>query len=371
MSLPHIPFEEYTRRARRARELMDRRGIDVLLATPSKNLYYLTGCTVRRSDRLVALLFYREAGPSIVFPEYEREHVFSSPLRMKLITWRDDQDPIQAIRRQIGNAPGITIGLEPRTDYSVYMDLVRSVPEAQWVDGNQVFQRLRCEKSPDEIACIEAAIRITEQAFEKVPEMVREGMTERELASLLVQEMNGLGGEDSGARVQFGENAAIPSGVPGHRTLAAGEMILIDMNTHTSGYHSDMSRVFAFRRADDNVRQLYAIVLEAQRAAMEMVAPKVTAGAVDAAARNAIDRHEYGLHFTHRTGHGIGLDRHEPPYLMRGCREVLRPGMVLTVEPGIYLEGRFGIRLEDQVLVTPDGARRLSSQPPEIPVIGG
>jgi Xaa-Pro dipeptidase len=349
---------------------MDRHGIDVLFATPSKNFFYLTGCTVRRSDRLVALLFYKEAGPSIVFPEFEREHVFSSPLKMKLVTWRDDEDPNRAIQGLIGNAPGITIGLEPRTDYSVYMDLVRSVPEAQWVDGSNIFQQLRCEKSHDEVRCVEAAIQITERVYEKVPEMVHEGIKERELASLVIQEMNNLGGENSGARVQFGENAAIPSGVPGHRTLGAGEMILIDMGTHVSGYHSDMSRVFAFRKAEESVCQIYAIVLEAQRAAMERVAPKVTAWGVDAAARNAIDRHEHGLHFTHRTGHGIGLDRHEPPYLMKGCRDVIQPGMILTVEPGIYLEGRFGIRLEDQVLVTPDGARRLSSQPPEIPVIG-
>jgi Xaa-Pro aminopeptidase len=251
------------------------------------------------------------------------------------------------------------------------MDLVRRVPEAQWVDGTKVFRELRYEKSDEEIACIDTAVEITEEVFEKVPEMVREGIKEKELAGLLVAEMCSRGGDDSWARVQFGENAAIPNAVPGHRTLAAGEMILIDMGTHVDGYHSDLSRVYAFKKAEENVRQIYAIVDEAQQAAISKIAPKITASDVDAAARNVIDRHEYGIHFTHRTGHGIGLDRHEPPFIVKGNHEPLRSGMTLTIEPGLYLTGRLGVRLEDQVIVTPDGARCLSTRPAELPVIGG
>ena len=370
MELPHIAFEAYRERAKRARALMERHGIDVLLASPSKNFRYLTGCDIPRSERLVALLFRREAGPTIVAPHFARDHILTCPLKMKIELWRDDEDPMAVMRRLVGDAPGIRIGLEPRTDFSVYMQLVRGIPEVQWVDGSVVFEHLRCEKAEDEIRCIEAAIAITERVFAKISTMLRQGMTERELAEKLVMAMNNQGGERTEALVQFGENAAVPHGVPGGRTLAAGDVIMIDMGTAVCGYHSDLTRVFAYRKDSDALRQVYAIVRGAQSVAYEKVRPGVIAEEIDAAARDVIDRHEYGIHFTHRAGHGVGLDGHEPPYLVRGNHEPLRAGMVLTIEPGIYLSGRFGVRLEDQVLVTEKGARMLSAGAGELQVVG-
>ncbi|MBD3161570.1 MAG: M24 family metallopeptidase [Candidatus Eisenbacteria bacterium] len=369
MTLPHIPFHAYRRRAERMRAYMAELGFDVLLATPSVNFRYLTGCEIPPSERLRALLFHREAIPTLVVPEFEREQILSIPIRTRMVTWRDGQDPFEAIRREVGDAPGITIGLEPRTDFGVYARLVRAVPEAQWVDGSAIFERLRCAKEEEEIDCLRAAAQITEQAFDKMPELVRDGIREIELAQRLVREMGSRGGEGSWAFVRFGENTAVPYCMPGNRSLAAGDPILADIGTRVGGYHSDVARVFAYRKAGGALKRLHDIVREAQDAAIGRVMPGAPVSEADAAARAVLHRHEHGPHCPLRIGHGIGLDRREPPYLVSGSRERLRPGMVLTIEPAIYLPERLGVRLEDQAVVTEEGARLLTTRTETLPVL--
>jgi Xaa-Pro dipeptidase len=367
---PQIPFEAFRERADRARELMGFFDLDGLLATPSVNLRYLMGCPVRPSERFLALLFRRESPPVVIAPLLEKDRILASPMKVELMTWRDDEDPFEPLRRLIGGATGITIGLEPRTDYSIYGKLVRAIPEAHWVDGTPIFERLRQEKSDEELRCLRAAVAITEEVFGLVDSNVRPGITERELAATLVREMDARGGEGSQALVQFAEDSSIPHGAPGGRTLGNGDVILIDMGTSVCGYYSDLTRAFAFRQASDGMRALYDVVREAQAAAIEAVRPDVPAEDVDRAAREVMQRHEYGIHFTHRTGHGIGLDGHEPPFLARGNRDPLRPGMVVSIEPGIYLARKMGIRLEDEVVVTHEGRSLLSSGPGDLKVIG-
>jgi Xaa-Pro dipeptidase len=370
VSQPQIPFEAFRERAERTRELMGYLNLDGLLATPSVNLRYLMGCPITPSERFLALLFRKESPPVVVAPLLERDRILASPMKIELMTWRDDEDPFEPLRRLVGGALGITIGLEPRTDYAIYQRLVRAIPEANWVDGAPVFERLRQEKGEDELRCMRAAVAITEEVFGLVPNLVREGMSERELAVLLAREMDARGGEGSQALVQFAEGTTIPHGAPGGRALGHGDLILIDMGTIVCGYHSDLTRAFAFRHASEAMRALYAVVREAQAAAIEAARPDVPAEEIDRAARDVVQRHEYGIHFTHRTGHGIGLDGHEPPYLVKGNRQPLRPGMVVSIEPGIYLAGRMGVRLEDEVVVTHEGRSLLSSGPGELRVVG-
>lgn len=370
MGQPQIPFEAFRERSERARELMGYFGLDALLATPSVNLRYLMGCPIRPSERFLALLFRRESSPVVIAPLLERDRVLASPLKAELLTWRDDEDPLDALRKLIGGATGMSIGLEPRTDFSIYQRVVRSVPEAHWVDGSPVFERLRQEKGEDELLCMRAAVGITEAVFGLVPDLAREGITERGLAAALIREMDARGGEASQALVQFAEGSAIPHGAPGGRTLGHGDLILIDMGTTVCGYCSDLTRAFAFRQANDAMRTLYAVVREAQAAAIESARPNVAAEEVDRAAREVMERHEYGIHFTHRTGHGVGLDGHEPPFLVRGNRQPLHPGMVVSIEPGIYLPGRLGVRLEDEVVITHEGRVLFSSGPGDLQVIG-
>ncbi len=370
MGQPQIPFEAFHERAERAREMMEFLRLDGLLATPSVNLRYLMGCPIRPSERFLALLFRRESTPVVIAPLLERDRILASPMKFELMTWRDDEDPFGPLRRLIGGAMGITIGLEPRTDYSIYQKLVQSVPEAHWVDGSALFEKLRQEKDEEELRCMRAAIAITEEVFGLVGDLVRPGITERELAATLVREMDSRGGEGSQALVQFAEDSAIPHGAPGGRTLGHGDAILIDMGTSVCGYYSDLTRAFAYRQASETMRAIYDIVREAQAAAIEAARPGAPAEDVDRAARDVMQRHEYGIHFTHRTGHGIGLDGHEPPFLVRGNRDPLRPGMVVSIEPGIYLARKMGVRLEDEILVTHDGRTLLSSGPGDLQVIG-
>jgi Xaa-Pro dipeptidase len=369
MTLPQIPFEAYRDRAERARSLMDDLGLDAILATPSTNFRYLTGCSVLPSDRFLALLFRKETLPAVIAPILDRDRIATSPLRADVLTWRDGEDPFSVVRQIIGNAPGISIGLEPRTDFGVYVQLVRSVPEAHWVDGGELFEKLRLKKSEHEIACMEAAVRITEEVFKLVPSRLQPGITERELGTFLCAELASRSGEAVRAVVQFGESAAIPSGAPGGRALSPGDLVLIDLGTTVCGYHSDLARVLAFRQAGRREQEIYEAVWRAQDEATIAVRPGIRAGDIDKAARAVIQRYEYGHCFLHRIGHGIGLDLHEAPRLLPEGEQLIEPGMVFAIEPGIYIPGKLGVRTENAVLVTEDGHRELSVVPRELIVV--
>jgi len=224
------------------------------------------------------------------------------------------------------------------------------------------LRELRLHKTPEEIACIRRAQAIAEKAFGHILGILKPGMTEREIALALDYAMLRGGAQALSFETiaVAGENGSKPHGVPGGRPLHTGDLLTLDFGAVAGGYHSDMTRTVARGEPRQEQRKIYGIVLEAQRAALDTLGPGVPCKDIDAAARAVIEAAGYGEHFRHGTGHGVGLEVHEAPNLSRKSKDVLAPGMVVTVEPGIYLPGRCGVRIEDMVLITETGYENLT-----------
>ena len=224
---------------------------------------------------------------------------------------------------------------------------------------------LRASKDAMEIAALERAAAHADQVVEEIGDALRPGVSERVLARLAIQRFEELGDHDAWAIVASGPNSALPHHHPSDRALADGDVVIVDCGAFTDGYGSDITRTYWLGTRPADAERVYGIVNQAREAGIAAARPGVLCEQVDAAARGVIDAQGYGAQFIHRTGHGVGLEVHEPPYLVAGNRAPLTAGMVHSVEPGIYRSGVFGIRLEDLVVVEPGGARRLNRAPLE------
>lgn len=233
------------------------------------------------------------------------------------------------------------------------------------------LERMRCVKQQREMDSLRAAQQIADRAFLEVVQLMRVGMTERKVAAELEYRMRRGGSEKESfdTIVVSGPNSSLPHGVPGERPLETGDFVTMDFGAVVNGYHSDMTRTVAMGRADEEMQKVYETVLQAQCAALDVIQPGVTGQQADAAARDVIVQAGYGPYFCHSTGHGVGLEVHEGPNLSARATAPLQPGQVVTVEPGIYLPGRFGVRIEDFVLVTPEGSTNLVQSPKQLLVL--
>ena len=362
-----LPKEEFRRRQEGLRELIARSRIDALFVTPCTNLRYAANLTIGRSERLTAFLLPAK-GPAVVVtpffekPRSERDGVFDA-----IETWQESEDPFALCARILGT--GKVVAVEGSTALHASEQL-RAAAGAALRDGTAIFDALRSVKSPAEQDFIRAAGTRTVAAIEGTWKRLRAGITEREAAAILAEEFSRVG-TPSGGLVQFGPSSALPHGGPGDRRLAAGDVVLIDTGCEVEGYTSDITRTAVFGRASDRFRRVYDVVARAQRAGIDALGPGVPCEDVDAAARKVIAEAGFGEHFTHRVGHGLGMDGHETPYLVSGNRRPLAAGNVETVEPGIYLPGEFGVRIEDDFAVTATGRDRLSPPPSGLRVLAG
>jgi len=281
------------------------------------------------------------------------------------VTWKEDEDPIAIAARLLGKG---AVGIEGTTAYDTVTRLAAAGPlEAR--DATAAFDALRAIKSLEEQAFIREAARRTNLAIEATHRGLASGKTEGEISTLLASEFQALGVRGEGL-VQFGASAALPHGGPGERRLARGDVVLIDAGCKVRGYNSDVTRTVCFGAPSDDVRKVYATVNAAQLAGIAALRAGVSGEDVDKAARKVIEDAGYGDAFTHRLGHGLGMDGHEPPYLVRGNTAPLSAGNTVTIEPGIYLPGKFGVRIEDDYAVresSPPGS--LSARPSELVVL--
>ncbi len=347
-------------RQARLRAAAKARGIDALFLTPSTNLAWAANLSIGRSERLTALLLLTDGPAVLVTPYFEAENHRRDAVVDDFVTWNEDEDPMPMAVRALGGAK--IVGIEGSTAYHTASQLAASAPvDAR--DATAVFDALRTVKSAEEQAFIRDAARRTILAIEAVHRKLARGMTESHVSDLLEQQFQALGVRGGGL-VQFGPSSALPHGGPGDRKLAAGDVVLIDAGCKVRGYTSDVTRTVSFGPPADEVRKVYASVDRAQRAGIEALRAGASGAEVDRAARQVIEDAGYGGSFTHRLGHGLGMDGHEPPYLVRGNTAPLASGNTVTVEPGIYLPGRFGVRIEDDYAVReaggPDG---LSTRP--------
>ena len=346
------------------------RGLDALALVPGPNLFYVTGLSFHLSERPIVALFPGEGWPAIVLPELEAVKVEEGS-EMVAFPYTDEEGHEDAFRRACGalDLAGATVGAE-----GLRMRLLEVQLLERWMDGGRLvaaedlMASLRTRKDAHELDQMRSAIAVTEAALQATMDQVEPGMSEREVASLLSAEMLRGGGDAVAFSpiVVAGPNTALPHAVPGDRPIEAGEPIIVDCGASFGGYIADITRTFVIGELNEELSDVYGVVRAANAAGRAAVRPGVPAEAVDRAARAQIEEAGYGEYFIHRTGHGLGLDVHEPPYIVAGNGRPLEPGMTFTVEPGIYLPGRGGVRIEDDVLVTEDGVETLTTFPREL-----
>jgi Xaa-Pro dipeptidase len=313
----------------------------------------------------------------IVLPELETPKVDQLPYKVTPVSYGENPAEWDAAFRRAVNVlrlDGKRIGVEPRHMRLLEFRHVRAgAPEADYPDASETLALLRLHKDEGEVREMRQAVRIAQEALRAVIPSIKIGATEREIAAELnVQLLRG--GSDSELPftpiVSSGPNSANPHASPSDRRLQRGDLLVVDWGASRNGYASDLTRTFAIGDAEPEFKKIAEIVQAANEAGRRAGKPGVACAAVDQAARAVIEQAGYGKYFTHRTGHGLGMEDHEEPYMFAQNEKLLEPGMAYTVEPGIYLPGRGGVRIEDNVVVTDEGVEVLSDMPRELSVVG-
>jgi Xaa-Pro aminopeptidase len=365
--LPPPPGPDvYRERQAKLRAGAKSRGWDAIVMTPSTNLAYACGLSMSRSERLTALVLLTDGPAVLVTPSFEESNVTRDATIDEVRTWKEDEDPIALAAKLLAKK---AVGIEGTTAFST-TTLLAAAADARVQDATSAFDALRTVKSPEELGYIREAARRTVAAIDATHEKLTAGITERDVSAILSQEFVRLGVRGDGL-VQFGPSSALPHGGPGDRALAKGDAVLIDCGCRVRGYTSDVTRTVSFGPPSDEFRKVYAVVDRAQTAGIDALAAGRTGEEVDRAARKVIEDAGYGEFFTHRLGHGLGMDGHEHPYLVKGNRTPLVAGNSVTIEPGIYLPGKFGVRIEDDYAVAEKGFASVSVRPQRLVVLKG
>jgi D-alanyl-D-alanine dipeptidase len=336
-------------------------GLAAVVVAPSPDLAYLVAYDPPPLERPTLLVLRPGHDPVLLVPELERALALASGAGevAELVGWRDGSDPFAAAIDLL--PPEGTVGLSDRIWGAHVLRLEAAAPELRWVSGSGVLGRLRARKDSDELDALRRAGAAADATFDDIRALPFAGRTEREVSDdlrrLLVEH-----GHDTAefAIVGSGSNGVSPHHEPSDRVIGPGDPVVLDFGGSLDGYCSDTSRTVIVGEPPDGFEDVFALVHEGQEAAVQVVRPGIAIQEVDRAARRVIDGGGFGDRFIHRTGHGIGLEVHEPPYAVEGDETLLEPGMTFSVEPGIYLEGRFGVRIEDIVAVTDDGVERLN-----------
>lgn len=371
-----ITADERRARIEKARRLMAEQKLDAVVLMGGTSLVYFSNIRWGLSERMFAMVLPEKGEPFYVCPAFEedraREQIALGPLAKSadVRTWEEHESPYQRVAqglkdRGIGSG---RIGVEETVRFVFSDGIAQAAPAVKVVSGTPVTAGCRMVKDAHEIALMRLASQVTLKAYEAAYRALKEGMTQNDFARLVAAAHTKLG-FDGGAGVQVGEYSALPHGSITPQTVKQGTILLIDGGCNVEGYQSDISRTFVLGKATDKMKKVFEIEKRAQAAALAAAKPGVQCQAVDAAARKVIVDAGYGpdyKYFTHRVGHGIGMDGHEWPYLVRGNTLALAPGMTFSDEPGIYIKGEFGIRLEDDMLITENGAVLLTPTSPSL-----
>jgi Xaa-Pro dipeptidase len=364
-------------RISRLSALMPGANLDALVLNAGPSLVYMTGLHFHLSERPVAAIFLPDRSPVIVLPALELPKM--EPLHGVMQAFPYEEDPSgwdKVFREALGglNLDGKRIGMEPRQMRMLEFRLVQAgASGAEYLDGSQLISKLRITKDKEELAAMRKAVTVAQEALEVILPSIRIGMTEKELAAELVIQLLRHGSQSDmpfAPIVSAGPNGANPHAVPSERKLQTGDLLVVDWGATVDGYVSDLTRTFTVGEPSAESTKISEVVLEANAAGREAGSPGVPCGDVDKAARQVIEKAGYGHFFTHRTGHGIGMESHEEPYIRSDNMQLLEPGMAFTVEPGIYLPGQNGVRIEDNLVVTATGIECLSDMDREIRQIG-
>jgi Xaa-Pro dipeptidase len=372
-----ISNDERRNRVEKARKLMRENKLDAVVIAGGTSLEYFSNVKWWLSERFFGMILPVKGDPFFVSPAFEedraREQIGNGPFDGKkadVRVWEEHENPYERVAQGLKDRglAGGRVGIEERT-YFIYSDmLAQAAPALKLVSANPVTAGCRMTKSPAELALMRHASKVTWTAYKAAYESLREGMTQDDFEDLVSAAHNQLGFR-GGAGVQVGEYSALPHGSAQPQVIREGTILLIDGGCKVHGYTSDISRTFVLGKPTEKMKTVFAIERRAQDAALAAAKPGVPCEAVDAAARKVIEDAGYGpgyKYFTHRVGHGMGMDGHEWPYLVRGNKLPLAPGMTFSDEPGIYIRGEFGVRLEDDMVITATGAELMTPQSPSL-----
>lgn len=357
--------------------LMHNNQLDALVLNPGQTLTYLTGLQFHLMERPTLLLLAPPLEPVMVLPELEAGKLAQARFPIKAFTYGDNPAHWGDVIRSACHEARLNdkrVGVEPLRLRFMELEYLRAAaPQAKFESGELPLNDLRIQKDSQEVEAMRKAVKIAEQGFLGMLETVKIGMTEREVAAELSLQMLRAGSEPElpfAPIIASGPNSANPHANPSDRQLTAGDLVVVDWGAAYQGYYSDLTRMLAIGDVDAELCQIARIVAEANAAGRAAGKPGAAAGAVDQAARAVISAAGYGKFFTHRTGHGLGMETHEQPYMFGENTLVLAKGMTYTVEPGIYLPGRGGVRIEDDIVVTAEGCETLSSLPRDLYPVG-
>ncbi len=376
-----ITTEERARRIERARQLMAEQKLDAIVLTGGTSLTYFTGIRWGNSERLFAVVIPREGAPFLVCPAFEedraREQLALGPMQhTDVATWQEDESPFERVAQGLKDRRIVAgrIGVEETTKFVFADSIGAAAPALHFASATPVTAGCRMIKDAHELDLIRVAGEATLKCYEAVYRALQPGMTQNEVSRLIDAGYQRLGFPGF-ASVQVGEYTALPHGSITPQTIREGTIIMIDDGCTVEGYQSDITRTFVLGKPTDKMKKVFDIVHQAQTAALAAARPGVALDSIDAAARKVIVDAGYGpgfKYFTHRVGHGMGMDGHEWPYLVKnnmyGWQQTvtMKPGMVFSDEPGIYIRGEFGVRLEDDMYVTPNGAQLFTPESPSI-----
>ena len=369
---PAISALERQARLAHARELMAQIGADALIIGAGPSLRYFPGVGWGATERLVAMILPREGPPRMICPRFELGSLEASiAIEAEMLLWEEHESPYALTARGLGDAR--TLAIDPALPFFVFDGVRKSAPGLVLLDGAPVVDGCRMIKSPAELALMSQAKAMTLEVHRRAAKILAPGITTGEVRRFIDQAHRALGADDGSSfcAVQFGVASAYPHGLPGEQSLSEGEIVLIDTGCRVQGYNSDITRTYVFGEPSPEQRRIWDLEKQAQAAAFAAVKPGVPCEEIDAVARAVLvaggmspDYDLPGL--PHRTGHGIGLSIHEAPYLVRGDKTPLAPGMCFSNEPMIVIPDTFGVRLEDHFYVTVDGAAWFTQPQPSL-----
>lgn len=369
------PIERRERLARleRARALMNEAGADMLIVGAGASLRYFSGVAWGASERLVAMLLPRSGAPVFICPAFERGSLEASlQIEAAIRVWEEDENPYALTAGVLREFGAENIAVDPAMSFTMVDRLRKAGPSADLIDASFIIDGCRMCKSPAELALMQQAKHMTLEVQRRAARILRPGISASEVRRFIDQAHYALGAAGSTfCIVLFGEATSYPHGIPGDQQLAEGDVVLIDTGCSVDGYNSDITRTYVFGEPSVDHRRIWELEKQAQQAAFDAARPGAPCEAVDAAARAVLERAGLGPGYKlpglpHRTGHGIGLSVHEAPYLVRGDKTSLAPGMCFSNEPMIVIPDRFGVRLEDHFYMTETGPAWFTQPSPSI-----
>ena len=357
-------------RIERVQRQLRERGDDALLVGPGADLRWLVGYHALPLERLTLLVVPAEGDPTLVVPRLETPRALAqgADAHAAIVDWDETEDPFALVARLLpGRLSGVAV--QDRLWTSFTLTLQERLDAARWVPGSAVVGPLRIVKDAEEVAALHRVGAAIDEVHARVPEWLRPGRTEREVGRDIAEAILESHDEVNFVIVASGPNGASPHHETADRVIGVGEPVVVDIGGTLDGYCSDVTRNYVIGEPDPSYAELHRVLERSQRAGVEAVAPGVSAEAVDAAARRVLEDAGYGEQFLHRTGHGIGVEEHEEPWIVGGNETPLRPGMAFSVEPGVYVADTHGARIEDIVVVGEDGAESCNHRPRTLTVV--